>query len=106
MLRERYDLMNLFDITTAIVDQARQVRAALQGQTTRSAIQWRAAPRSKPQVPGWVDTRQTASQCSRAHCKAVCRSVSNQRSLEFKVGNALHTGNIIDEAMRRHRKRS
>jgi hypothetical protein len=27
MLRDRYDPMNLFDITTAIVDQARQVRA-------------------------------------------------------------------------------
>jgi hypothetical protein len=29
----------------------------------------------------------------------VCRSVPEERSLEFTVGNALHTSNIIDEAM-------
>ena len=27
-------------------------------------------------------------------------NVSGQRSLEFKAGNALHEGNVFDEAMR------
>ena len=43
---------------------------------------------------------QTASQCGMLHWEAIRRPTPSNSWFELKAGNALHSGNSIDRAMR------